>query len=330
MSHIILPKIWRIPEREITLETDYHSRRHFLKLMGFAAGGIAGALYSSPAMAESIISKMGKLFQSPSAGRKFDPIPNLERNKDYTVNRAITQEAVALKYNNFYEFTSVKDKVWTLIDRFETRPWEVEVAGLVENPAVYDIDDLIRSLPMEERVYRHRCVETWAMVAPWNGFPMKALIDKVKPTSKAKYIKFVSFLNPEIAPGQKNASYRQPWPYTEGLSMKEAMNELTFLATGIYGHTLPPQHGAPVRLVVPWKYGFKGIKSIVKIEFTSKRPATFWNTLIPHEYGFTANVNPAIPHPRWSQRREKMIGTGDVFATQIHNGYGNYVAYLYA
>ena len=329
MSQIILPKVWQVPQKDITPEEVFNNRRHFLKLLGFTAAGIAGALFAPPAFAKNAEAALAEKMFQDHLNSALPYFPNLKRNPGYTIRRPMTHEIVALKYNNFYEFTSEKDRVWQTIDLFKPRPWEIEIGGLVEKPGKYEIDDFIKTFNLEERVYRHRCVETWAMVVPWNGFQMSDLIAKVKPKSNARFVKFTSFQNPDVAPGQKRFN-DLPWPYTEGLTMAEAMNELTFIATGIYGHILPAQHGAPIRLVTPWKYGFKSIKSIVKIEFTETRPATFWNTLIPKEYDFEANVNPDIPHPRWSQRREKMIGTGEVFATQKYNGYGDYVADLYA
>jgi sulfoxide reductase catalytic subunit YedY len=198
---------------------------------------------------------------------------------------------------------------------------------LVEKPHVFDIDDLVRALPLEERLYRFRCVEAWAMAVPWTGLPLRALIEKLQPLSSARFVRFVSFMNPDIAPNQSRAY--GPWPYTEGLTMGEAMNELALLATGIYGRPLPKQHGAPLRLVVPWKYGFKSIKSIVKIEFTAEQPRTFWNNNRPKEYDFVANVRPDIPHPRWSQATERLIDTGQRRPTLPYNGYGEWVADLY-
>jgi len=329
MSQLILPKAWQRPEKEITPENVFNNRRHFLKLMGFATAGIAGALATPPAFAQGMEAKLTQWMAGNNQTAGLPPIANLKRNPDYTYRRAMTKETVAFKYNNFYEFTVEKELVWRTIDAFKSRPWEITIGGLVEKPGVYDIDDFLKSFNnVEERVYRHRCVETWAMVVPWNGFPLSKLIKKVQPKNNAKYIKFTSFDDPAVAAGQKRYP-DQPWPYTEGLTMEEAMNDLAFIATGIYGHRLPSQHGAPLRLVTPWKYGFKSIKSIVKIEFIETRPATFWNTLIPKEYGFEANVNPDVPHPRWSQKREKMIGAGDVFATVIYNGYGDFVADLY-
>ncbi len=328
MSQLILPKAWQRPEKEITPEHVFNNRRHFLKLMGFATAGIAGALVAPPAFAKGMEDKLAQWMTGNHLTSALPPITELKRNPDYTIRRAITKEDAALKYNNFYEFTAEKELVWRTTDAFKPRPWEITIGGLVEKPGAYDIDDFVKPFNIEERVYRHRCVETWAMVVPWNGFPLSDLIEKVQPKNNAKFIKFTSFDDPTVAPGQKRFS-DLPWPYTEGLTMAEAMNELTFMATGIYGHSLPNQHGAPIRLVTPWKYGFKSIKSIVKIEFTETRPATFWNTLIPKEYEFEANVNPDVPHPRWSQRREKMIGTGDIFASMKYNGYGDFVADLY-
>ncbi len=329
MSQIILPKVWHVPEKDITPEEVFNNRRHFLKLMGFATAGIAGALLAPPAFAKNAESKLAeKLFaEKPLAA--LPQIANLKRSDDYSTRRPTTYESVALKYNNFYEFSSEKDRVWQTVDAFNPRPWEIEIGGLVEKPGKYAIDDFIKTFDQEERVYRHRCVETWAMVVPWSGFPLADLIDKVQPKSNARYVKFTSFDDPASAPGQQRFA-NLPWPYTEALTMDEALNELTFIATGIYGHHLPRQHGAPIRLVTPWKYGFKSIKSIVKIEFTKTKPKTFWNTLIPKEYDFEANVNPDVPHPRWSQRREKMIGTGEIYATQKYNGYGEFVAEMYA
>ena len=330
MSHLILPKAWQRPEKEITPENVFNNRRHFLKLMGFLTAGIAGSLVAPPAFARGMEAKLTQWIMAGNPqGGDLPQIAGLKRNPDYTYRRAVTKENAALKYNNFYEFTAEKELVWRTIDAFKPRPWKIEIGGLVEKPGVYAIDDFLKRFNnVQERVYRHRCVETWAMVVPWNGYPLSDLIKKVQPKNKAKYIKFTSFDDPAVAPGQKR--FRDlPWPYTEALTMAEAMNELSFVATGIYGHSLPNQHGAPMRLVTPWKYGFKSIKSIVKIEFTETQPATFWNTLIPKEYGFEANVNPDVPHPRWSQRREKMIGTGDVFATVKYNGYGDFVAELY-
>ena len=252
---------------------------------------------------------------------------DVENNANFTVERQMTDEVVAATYNNYYEFTTSKSTVWKKVEKFKTRPWEIEISGLVEKPMTLDMDDLMKQMPLEERIYRFRCVEAWAMVVPWIGFPMKALLEKVKPKAEAKYVRMLTFLDADIAPQQND--FRLPWPYFEGVTLAEAMNDLTLLTVGIYGHILPPQHGAPVRLIVPWKYGFKSIKSIVSIELTDQKPRTFWNTLAPREYDFEANVNPNVPHPRWSQASERMIGTGKRHPTLIYNGYGDTVAHLY-
>jgi len=239
----------------------------------------------------------------------------------------LTNERVGARYNNFYEFTLSKD-VYRHIDLFVTSPWPIAISGLIEKPMTLDAAGLASLFGLEERIYRFRCVEAWAMVVPWTGFPLRKLVEKVVPKPAAKFIRFETFNRPDQAPGMR-AVPNYPWPYFEGLRLDEALNPLTLVATGIYGKPLPKQHGAPVRLVVPWKYGYKSIKSIVKIEFTDTQPKTFWETLIPEEYPFESNVDPAVPHPRWSQATERMIDTGDRVKTQPYNGYGRYVADLY-
>ena len=318
MTYIKIRPDWAMSENQATPESVYLNRRRFLKQMGFAGAGLTLMNGCAWAQGDTVADQL-----KPFQAQKVDA----PRNMGFTLDRPLTEEVVAASYNNFYEFSFGKDKIWKLVERFETRPWEVEVSGLVENPRVYDLDDLMK-LPHEERLYRFRCVEAWAMAVPWIGFPMKALIDQVKPKSSAKYVRMLTFLKPDQAPQQHSQS-RQPWPYFEGLTIEEAMNELTLLVTGIYGHILPGQHGAPVRLIVPWKYGFKSIKSIVSIQFTNRKPRTFWNTLAPSEYHFEANVNPKVPHPRWSQATERMIDTGERRPTQLYNGYEAYVAGLY-
>lgn len=319
MAYIKIPKGWEIPENQATSESDYIDRRKFIKDLGIAG---AGALFFSSSNACAQNKGVEKQL-APFRAQKLDA----ENNANFTVNRQMTDEIIAATYNNYYEFTNRKSTVWKKVDRFRTHPWEVEISGLVEKPMTLDVDDLIKQMPLEERIYRFRCVEAWAMVVPWIGFPMKALLEKVQPTADAKYVRMLTFLDPDMAPEQHNLS--MPWPYFEGLTLAEAMNDLTLLTVGIYGHILPPQHGAPIRLIVPWKYGFKSIKSIVSIELTDQKPRTFWNTLAPREYGFDANVNPTVPHPRWSQANERMIGTNERHRTVIYNGYGSHVAHLY-
>ena len=314
---------WEIPERTATPEDVYLNRRTFLQALGIASIGTLGSLSgceSSDADEPSTIPGM------PEASATADLYP-AKRNERFTLEHPLTNETDAANYNNFYEFSSRKELVARLVERFQTRPWQVEVTGLVQKPQTFDIDDLIRKMPLEERLYRHRCVEAWSMAVPWTGFPMKALLDLVQPLSSAKHLRILTFNNPEQAPGLRNDTY--PWPYFEGLTIAEAANDMALLVTGIYGHELTKQHGAPIRLALPWKYGYKSIKSIVRVEFLKQQPKTFWNTLIPWEYDYVANVNPAIPHPRWSQASERILGTREVRATLPYNGYGEFVAQLY-
>jgi len=230
-------------------------------------------------------------------------------------------------YNNFYEFSTDKESVNPLSQNFKTSPWTVEVYGLVNKPKTYGIEDLLKNFTQEERIYRLRCVEAWSMVIPWNGFPLSKLLKEVEPTSDAKYVRFETVYRPEEMPGLGSPFY--VWPYQEGLRLDEAMNDLTILATGLYGQRMPNPDGAPIRLVVPWKYGFKSIKSIVKIELVSEQPTTLWSTASPDEYGFYSNVNPNRPHPRWSQATERRIGEFSRRPTLMFNGYAEQVAHLY-
>ncbi|NKB24283.1 MAG: protein-methionine-sulfoxide reductase catalytic subunit MsrP [Kiritimatiellae bacterium] len=327
MSYIRKRKGWEIPERSVTSEDIYWNRRRFIKAMGLGSIGALSLATGCEAGETSTKEVMSPTIRNPLDAPARDLYP-VKRNLSFTANRSLTPEDIAAGYNNFYEFTTDKEGVWPLAQKLNIKPWEIEITGLVDRPQKCDIDKLIRMMPLEERIYRFRCVEAWAMTVPWTGFPLKALIDKVKPKSSAKYLRFITFMRPTEAPGQYSASW-YPWPYFEGLTMAEATNELTLLATGIYGHPLPKQHGAPIRLITPWKYGFKSIKSIVRIEFVEKQPPTFWNKLAPAEYSFTANINPKVPHPRWSQASERIIDTGKRVPTLPYNGYGEYVAQLY-
>jgi sulfoxide reductase catalytic subunit YedY len=320
---IKIARPWEIPEQEVTPEDVYMNRRQFIKRAGLAGIGAWGLL--------SGYGITGSRAQEadPSGVRRTIPKPAgvypVDRNHKYDIDRPITDEVITASYNNYYEFTTDKGKVWQLAERFETRPWQIEVTGHVARKRTFDIDEFVKQMPLEERVYRHRCVEAWSMVVPWAGVPFRNLIDEVQPTSKAKYVRVISFLRP----GQRTQTW-YPWPYFEGLTLGEATNELTMLVTGIYGHELPKQNGAPIRLVTPWKYGYKSIKSIVRIEFVDRQPPTFWNKIAPNEYGFFSNVNPKVPHPRWSQATEQDIGTGKRMPTLPYNGYGEYVASLYS
>jgi sulfoxide reductase catalytic subunit YedY len=257
-------------------------------------------------------------------------VPDLypaKRNPKYTLDRPITREKINDNYNNFYEFGTSK-YIADAAQDLRIRPWTVKIDGLVEKPQEIGIDDLIRKMTLEERLYRHRCVEAWSMAIAWTGFPLAKLVDFAKPLGSAKYIKMTTFMDPKMAPGQNMSWF--PWPYVEGLTLAEATNELAFIATGCYGHPLDKQHGAPLRLAVPWKYGFKSIKSIVAFSFTDKQPVGLWQNIQASEYGFWANVNPKVPHPRWSQATEELIGTGERRPTLLFNGYGDTVAGLYS
>ena len=323
---------WEIPEREATPEDIYLDRRRLLRSMGFAGVGL-GTLLNGCSWAETVLSQAvpavpeAVRFPEWPAADKY-PAEKSSRFTEEDAGRPITPAGITLAYNNFYEFFTDKAGVWRLVEQFETRPWEVEVGGLVDNPQTFDVDDLIRSMPLEERVYRFRCVEAWAATVPWTGFPFKALIEKVQPQSRARYIRLLTVLRPQQMPGIPGQSW-YPWPYFEGLTIEEAMNELTLLATGAYGKPMPKQNGAPIRLIAPWKFGFKNIKSIVKIEFVEEMPKTFWNEVTPSEYTFWANINPEVPHPRWSQATERMIDSGERVPTRLFNGYGEWVASLY-
>ena len=255
-------------------------------------------------------------------------LDNVRKNENFINTRPLTLEKYATTYNNFYEFGSSKN-IWRSAQKLETNPWLVSIDGLVEKPLKIEAKELLELMgPIEERIYRHRCVEAWAMTLPWSGFEFSKLIEYVQPLNNAKYVQFETFLDTKIARGQKQKWY--PWPYKEGLTIQEASNTLTFMATGLYGKELPKQNGAPFILVLPWKYGFKSIKSIKKITFTDRKPISFWENLQSSEYGFWANVNPKIPHARWSQENEKLIGDDiKIVPTQIFNGYGEYVEHLY-
>ncbi|HWN97040.1 MAG TPA: protein-methionine-sulfoxide reductase catalytic subunit MsrP [Methylomirabilota bacterium] len=313
MPNIIMRRSWQLTERLVIPEAIFNNRRAFLKQTGFAGG--------------ALLSANPLLTAADATLRKGYPYP---RNGEFDPKWKLTDERVAGSYNNFYEFSLQKDRVKDLVGGFVTSPWHIEIKGLVEKPLTLDLAELIDTMPLEERIYRFRCVEAWAMIVPWTGFPLSKLIEKVKPKAEAKFLRFETANRPDQMPGMRSPqTAHYPWPYFEGLRMDEAMHPLTLLATGIYGKPMAKQYGAPARIVVPWKYGYKSIKSIVKIEFIDKQPKTFWEMLAADEYPFESNVNPAVPHPRWSQATERMIDTGDRVRTQPYNGYGNLVAKLY-
>lgn len=302
-----------IPESQATPEAVFMERRTILKAAGFGALGIGAGMIAPGVRATT---------DDPTA----DLYP-ATRNDKYKLERPLTDEKLTSTYNNFYEFGSHK-QISKRAQELQTRPWTVTISGLVEEKREVDIDTLIRAMPLEERLYRHRCVEAWSMNVPWTGFPFKALLDFARPLGSAKFVEMQTFMDTSVAPGQKQFWY--PWPYREGLTIEEAANELAFLVTGVYGKPSAKQFGAPLRLAVPWKYGFKSIKSIVRFTFLEERPATFWETINQKEYGFWANVNPEVAHPRWSQATEMPLGESRRIPTMKFNGYGEYVAGLYS
>lgn len=300
-----------IKPSEITPEHVYISRRKFMVGLGTL---VTGSLLLNACQAVD-----------PSPSPSVDGEPSAAPETDELGEKVTSYQAIT-NYNNYYEFTTRKEAVADLAKDFKTSPWTVAIGGLVHNPKTFDIDDL-RKFEQKERIYRLRCVEAWSMVIPWIGFPLSTLLKEVEPMSQAQYVRFETLFDPEQLPGQKSRFYR--WPYVEGLRLDEAMHDLTILATGLYGKSLPSQNGAPVRLVVPWKYGFKSIKSIVKIDLVEEMPISLWMAAAPHEYGFYANVNPEVDHPRWSQATERRIGELGRHKTLPFNGYADQVAHLY-
>ncbi len=305
--HVIRKPGWALPEREVTPEHLFLNRRRALGLLG---AGAAAAVWPAAARPSELLAERY-------------PAP---RNDAYEVARALTPEDTVTSYNNFYEFGSSK-RIARAAQALELQPWEILIDGMVEKEMKLDVTELIGRMELEERVYRLRCVEAWAMTIPWTGFPMAELVKLAAPTGDARYVRMETFEDKRVAPGQRQFWY--PWPYVEGLTLEEATNELAFLVTGLYGKPVAKQNGAPLRLAVPWKYGFKSIKSIVRFTFTDERPVNFWQELQSSEYGFWANVNPEVPHPRWSQASERVVGTDERVPTRLFNGYGDYVAHLY-
>ena len=309
---VIRRRGWELPEHQATSEHLFFNRRQLL------AAGAAAAFAVSPARALA-----QRISDLPDPSALLYPV---KRNEKFVLDRPITDEGVNTTYNNYYEFGSAKT-IARAAQALPLRPWTIKIDGMVEKPQEIGIDDLLAKMPLEERLYRHRCVEAWWMAIPWSGFPLTKLVELAKPLSSAKYLRMETFLNPSVASGQRASWY--PWPYVEGLTMAEATNELAFLVTGAYGKPVAKSMGAPLRLAVPWKYGFKSIKAIKRFTFTDQRPKSFWEDLQASEYGFWANVNPQMPHPRWSQATEEDIVTKERRPTQLFNGYGEYVAHLY-
>jgi methionine sulfoxide reductase catalytic subunit len=294
---------WTIAERDATPEALFFGRRAALA----AAATIGGAL-------------------ALPRGAGADELPQALRNPRHQPGRAITPEREATTYNNYYEFGSHKT-ISSAAQRLPLRPWTLRVEGMVERPQEFGLDDLLRRVPVEERVYRHRCVEAWSMVVPWTGFQLSELLKLAAPLGSAKYVRFETAAVPSVMPGLRQSWY--PWPYIEGCTIQEAANELSFMVVGAYGKPLPPQNGGPVRIHFPWKYGFKSGKSLTRVVLTDQRATSFWEKIQPQEYGFWANVNPEVPHPRWSQASERVLGTNERVPTQIFNGYGEFVSGLY-
>ena len=304
---------WEIPENAVTPEKIFTNRRQFM------AGAIGAAVLAGAGIAGA------------ARGAEPDPSADLypaKANPLYgPLDRPVTAEKLSSTYNNFYEFASHK-QIWEAAQALPVRPWQVRIDGLVRHPQTLDIDTLLRKVRLEERIYRHRCVERWSMIVPWTGFPLAEILKLADPEPEARYVRMESFQNPDIAPGQKQFWY--PWPYMEGVTIEEAQNDLAFLVTGVYGKPLARQFGAPLRLALPWKYGFKSIKSIVRFTLTDARPVSFWEQTNADEYGFWANVNPEVPHPRWSQAVEEPLGSWfGTIPTLLFNGYGEQVAHLY-
>ena len=309
MNRIHIRPDWSLPENAATPEEIFWNRRTFLA----AAGALA---MSGVSFGEEEKKKVAKY-----------PYP-YKRNDAYAPGRALSKEIHATRYNNFYEFTTVKDRVWKLTDKFQVKPWQIEIAGPAKKAGKHDLEAILKKLPQEERLYRFRCVERWAMTVPWIGVPLAKLIEWAEPNSSVKWVRFITEWKPSQMPDE--SGYGRTFPYYEALRMDEATNELTLLTTGMYGKELPKQNGAPSRIIAPWKYGYKSPKSIIRIEFTTKQPKTYWNDLQPKEYGFYSNVNPKVPHPRWSQASEWLIPSQDkMVPTQMFNGYGKQVASLY-
>ena len=320
MFGIKISSDWNISENDTTAEEIYLNRRKFIENVGklgsniLAFGAFSNFLNPIQVFAENLTSR--KITRR-----------NTKNLIDFQDN--ITSENLTSRYNNFYEFGTNKADISFLAKQLQVGQWSIKVEGLVHKPKILDVDKIIQAMPLEQRVYRLRCVETWSAIIPWSGFPLRELIKLSNPLSTARYVKFNTFIDPNIAPGQKNRFW-EPWPYVEGLSMSEAMHNLAFLAIGMYGHQLNPQNGAPIRLVVPWKYGFKSIKSIESIEFVKDPPRTFWQTVSPLDYDFWANVDPTVPYAKWDQRFELPLGSEKKEKTMLYNGYAAQVRKLYS
>ncbi len=331
MANLLLRPSWYLPESAITPRAEYQRRREFLRQLGLSGAGLLAATLTgcgketTPAAALVPATAGAATAAAAAAATGLYPA---KRNPEFDPKVALSNSDEVYTYNNFYEFSTTKSRVHKLVGKFTTDPWSIHIGGLCENEMTLSAAELIGLFPLEERVYRFRCVEAWAMTVPWTGFPLAKLIEKARPKSEAKFVKFTTAMRPDQMPGIATLG-EYPWPYTEGLRMDEARHPLTLLATGLYGEPLKKQNGAPLRIVVPWKYGYKSIKSLVRIDFVAQQPATLWETLNPVEYPFESNVDPGKPHPRWSQASERVLGNGESVRTLKYNGYADAVAKLY-
>lgn len=343
MANIKIPKSWEVQKIKPVDEKIYVNRRKIIKQLGLMTGGLLAGSFLSGCEKEPRVIPTPPVVTPPPVpvGDKtftFEGMNNLypaTLNPKYELDRTLSLESDVLRYNNFYEFIPAKElnnearyDAYKYVSDFDNRDWKIQVTGLANKTGFFDLGDIIQSIGLEERTYRHRCVERWSMAVPWTGFPLSKLIQFFEPDNKATHIRTVSKANPATMIGVREMDWF-PWAYFEGLRIEEAMNELAFVATGLYGKPLAKQNGAPIRLVIPWKYGYKSPKSIIKIEFLDAEPETFWHQIAPDEYSFLSNVDPTTPHPAWSQELETKIINGDIVSTLPYNGYGEYVANLY-
>ncbi|MFT6398605.1 MAG: sulfoxide reductase catalytic subunit YedY [Bradymonadia bacterium] len=325
MSNIIIPKGWEIPESQVTPKSTYVNRRELIRALGL--GTISGM--AAPLVGCGLTVEGFEEFEAQPVTSLGEILPAPVNDLYQVPERPLTPLADATVYNNYYEFTTNKPQVHRLVGGFEVEPWTVEIGGLCHNPGPLDFQQIINQFTFQERIYRHRCVERWAMTVPWTGFPLSELIALADPMGSARYVRMFTETRPSVQPGLEDRP-GYPWPYHEALRLDEAMNDLAFMVVGLYGEPVPVQNGAPLRLVTPWKYGYKSIKAISRIEFVEEKPSTFWNTINDNEYGFYSNVNPEVPHPRWSQAEEWLIpDTGNTRATMLYNGYADLVGDLY-
>lgn len=339
LANVIIRPDWWLPDRIATPQALYSNRRDFLRTMGLGLGALSIAGCGSEFVPTQVETPDPSCDADPpnSPFQTVCPSPNADlfpaaRNNIYQVNdRPITDPSITLSHNNYYEFIGRQNDfntVWDLMGPFQVRPWTIEIAGEADNTGVFGVDNLEREFGLQERVYRHRCVERWSIAVPWTGYPLSDLIMKAQPRSSATHVRFICFDKPSQAVGQRTQPW-YTWPFTEAVRIDEALNELAFVVTGAYGNPLSKQNGAPLRLVFPWKYGFKSVKGFVRMEFVTSEPSTFWTDFAPNEYGFLSNVNPAVPHPRWSQEEEIFLGQFEPIPTQLYNGYTSTVGNLY-